>query len=272
MGVRRLIGIDLAWGAADGSEPERSGCAELVWANGKKGGKLELTRFDVLGRVDEIVDWIQPNDGEWVVAIDAPLVICNKTKERPAEEQARRFYRPFEASARPTKLENPQFRKHYQGRMLRKQLKKLGGSLVERAEHLRDGPLFFETYPHIAIVELFRLDRSIKYKKGQCQRKGGVGCQQKGQQKLAKAIREHLCSGLDKPQLQSTRQLAKLLPEPFPDLGGQALKDREDELDGLICAYTAAWLDAERDLVGLGEVGKGVMIAPRVQGIGPMLP
>ena len=282
MSGRRLIGIDLAWGKRDGSEPAGSGCAELVW----KGGELELTRLCILRRVDEIVKWIQPDDGDWVVAIDAPLVICNKCGQRPAEKQARRYYGGFDANARPAYLKNPDFRKHYQGRMIRKRLKELGGTLVERAEHLDGGPLFFETYPHIAMVELFGLDRTIKYKASQCQGKGGVRCQQKGQRRLANSIREHLCSdpnkpASDKPKLCSSERLAELLPDPFPDLRGQARKDREDKLDGLICAYTAAWVDAvsrrrEADddhlpLVGLGKVGEGVMIAPRVQGIGPLL-
>lgn len=285
-GKRRLIGIDLAWGKRDGSEPEGSGCAELVWKDGKQD-ELELTRLDVLGRVGEIVEWIRPGDGDWVVAIDAPLVICNKSGERSAEKQAKRFYRPFQAGARPAFLKNPDFRKHYQGRMLRKRLKELGGTLVEQTVDLNSGPLFFETYPHIAMVELFNLCITIKYKKDwikrNCAKEHRGGCRNGGQQWLAEEICEHLCSDAakPKPRLRMNPKLKGLLREPDSDLVGKALKGREDKLDGLICAYTAAWVDAvsrrqETDgddlpLVGLGKVGEGVMIAPRLREIGPLL-
>ena len=59
---RRLIGIDLAWGERNGT-----GCAELVW----RGDELELRRIDVLGTLDEIVAWLEPQRGDWVVAVDA---------------------------------------------------------------------------------------------------------------------------------------------------------------------------------------------------------
>lgn len=267
MSERRLIGIDLAWGNHDGSEPNGSGCAELVWKDGKRD-ELELTRLDVLGRVDKIVEWIQPDGGDWVVAIDAPLVICNRDGERSAEEQARHYYGCFDASAYPASLTNPGFREHYQGRMIRKQLKRLGGTLVECAGHLRDGPLFFETYPHIVMVELFRLKRTIKYK-------GDNSADQlAGQWELTCAIWEYLCGPLARPRLVVDDKIAELLFEPAPLPRGEIVKRvkaREDKLDALVCAYAAAWLDAERPLQGLGEVGKGVMITPRRRDIAPPL-
>ena len=271
MSKRRLIGVDLAWGKRDGSEPEGSGCAELVWKDGKRD-ELELTRLCALGRVDEIVKWIQPDDGDWVVAIDAPLVICNKCGERSAEGQARHFYGPFQAGARPAFLKNPDFRKHYQGRMIRKQLKGLGGTLVEQIDDLNSGPLFFETYPHVAMVELFNLSCTIKYKANQCKKKGGVACQRCGQQRLAEEIRKHLGEATDdRPRLRIDGALGNLLEKPERIRKGKALKRHEDLLDAVVCAYTAAWLDAGRSLVGLGKVGKGVMIAPRLRNIKPAL-
>ena len=266
--TRRLIGIDLAWGKRDGSEPAGSGCAELKWEN----GALTLSRpIELLGRVDEIVKWIRPDDGDWVVAIDAPLVICNKEGQRSAEKQANRHYGRFDAYARPAYLDNPDFGKHYQGRMIRKCLKELGGTLVEWTEDLNGGPLFFETYPHVAMVELFHLRKTIKYKKDQCKKRGGAACQHRGQRELADHIRHHLCGQTASPRLSHNATLDDLLRDLDPGAGSGDLKAREDKLDGLICAYTAAWLDAGRDLVGLGEVGEGVMIAPRVQDIGPPL-
>lgn len=275
--TRRLIGIDLAWGKEtgtdyDSTDCEGSGCAELVW----NGNGLTLERPpELLHSMEDIVKWIEPDRGDWVIAVDVPIVIRNEEGRRPAEDEADEYYRPYDAVPRPSNL-NLAVGKSQRGDQLLAQLRKVGGELVESAAHLENQRLVFETYPHIAMVELFGLDRTIKYKASQCQGKGGVLCQQKGQRRLADSMREHLCSdsnkpASDKPKLRSNKKLAELLPEPFPDLGGQKLKDREDKLDGLVCAYTAAWLDAGGDLVGLGKVGEGVMIAPRVQGIGPLL-
>ena len=256
--TRRLIGIDLAWGKLDGGEPAGSGCAELKWEN----GALTLSRpLELLGRVDEIIKWIRPDDGDWVVAIDAPLVITNQDKQRPADNQVGRLYWSYGFSAHSANLTDPKFGPHYQGRMILNRLRELGGTLVEKADDIGDGPLFFETYPHVVMTELF----GRTFKKGPT-----VPDQNAEQRRLAERIHRDLGSEDAHPRLMSDR-LAELLPEPFPELHGQKLKDREDKLDGLICAYAAAWLDAGRDLVRLGEVGEGVMIAPRVQGIGPLL-
>ena len=283
MSRRRLIGIDLAWGKQNGGEPERSGCAELKWED----GELKLSRLDLLGRVEEIVEWIECEQGDWVVAIDAPLRITNPKGSREAEKQARQHYREVGMGAHSSNLCLKQFGRHYQGRMIRKRLKELGGTLVERVEDLNGRSLFFETYPHIAMVELFNLCVTIKYKEAwirrNCGKKHRRGCRNGGQQWLAEEICEHLCSGAakPKPRLQMNPKLKELLREPDSDLAGKALKGREDKLDGLVCAYTAAWVDAvsrrrEADdddlpLVGLGKVGEGVMIAPRLREIGPLL-
>ena len=241
MSERRLIGIDLAWGKETGTsytstDCEGSGCVELVW----DGDDLTLECFKLLHSMEDIVKWIKPDRGDWVIAVDAPIVIRNKEGRRPAEDEADKYYRPYEAVPRPSNLDLA-VGKSQRGDQLLTQLRKHGGELVENAAHLENQRLVFETYPHIAMVELFGLDRTIKYKESQCQGKGGVRCQQKGQRRLANSIREHLCSDPNmpasgKPELRSSQKLAELLPNPFPDLGGQPLKDREDKLDGLICA------------------------------------
>ena len=66
--ARRLIGIDLAW-----VEGNCSGCVELVWDD----DRLKLTRLRLICEIDDIVKWIDPERGEWIVAVDAPLVIRN---------------------------------------------------------------------------------------------------------------------------------------------------------------------------------------------------
>ena len=252
MSDRRLIGIDLAW-----SERNGTGCVELVW----DGDELRLCRVGLCKSMDEIVKWIEPECNDWVVAVDAPLVVHNKAGRRAADARVSELYRPYEAGAYPTNLKL--LGEDHRGGQLLRRLEEYGGDVVECAGHL-DGPrLVFETYPHVVMVELFGLDCTIKYKKGRVARK------RRGQQELADAIRTHLCGPAASPRLRIGGELDELLREPDPILKGRDLKSREDKLDGLICAYAAAWLDAGRPLQGLGEVGAGVMVTPRVRGIGP---
>ena len=254
---RRLIGIDLAWGANNGT-----GCAELAW----RGDELELRRIDVLGTLEEIVAWIEPERGEWVVAVDAPLVVLNQTGRRQADAGVSAKYWRFEAGAYPANLNNPNLGPSSKAGHLLSALLAGGGTLVDRFEDVNSGRLMFEMYPHPAMVELFALERTIKYKKGRVARK------RIGQRELADAIRAHLCAAEARPRLRVDPKLEDLLGEPQEPLKGRALKGREDRLDAVVCAYIAAWLDAGRPLQALGQVGEGVVIAPEVRGIGIRAP
>ena len=252
MSERRLIGVDLAWG-----ERNPSGCAELV----RDGGELRLSRLALLHPLEDIVEWIEPERGDWAVAIDAPLVIRNQTGPRAADAQADEFYMRFHAGAYPANLDR--FGENHRGGRLLRMLaaEPNGGRLVESPDAAGAARLVFETYPHIVTVELFGLDRIVKYKKGTDDFK------RRGQRQLVEHIREHLCGPRADPRLRPDAALEELLREPDVPLRGRALKDREELLDGLVSAYMAAWLDAGRPVQGLGEVGAGVMVVPEVRGI-----
>ena len=247
--ARRLIGIDLAW-----SERNGTGCVELV----EHEGKLKLKQLDLLYSIDEIVKWIQPEVGDWVVAIDAPLVVCNKTRRRKAEKQVGERWGKFHAFAHSTNWDilDRYGSGYHQGGKLLGRLAGCGGKLVEHPADVGSGRLVFETYPHPAMVELFWLDRIIKYKKGR------VTKQRAGQQQLVEAIRRCFCGKDADPQLEPNAKLRKLLSEPRPDLKGKELKHREDRLDAVVCAYVAAWVAAGKPWSGLGDVGQGVIVVP----------
>ena len=260
MSGRRLIGIDLAWGEENGS-----GCVELVWEE----GELSLSRLDLLYSTDEIVEWIALERGDWVVAVDAPLVVLNETGKRAADEEASRLYRRFEVGVHPANrkvLAKYARGDEHRGEQLLRALQSGGARLAEREADVVADRLAFETHQHIVMVELFGLDRTIKRKKGK--RKGeGDANRRRGQRQLCDAIREHLCGALASPRLQINDRLDQLFGEPDPTLKGAALRSREDLLDGLVCAYTAAWIDAGRPAQGLGEVGAGVIVTPELRGI-----
>ena len=74
---------------------------------GWRGDELELRRIDVVQTLDEIVAWIEPQRGDWVVAVDAPLVVLNQTGRRRADADVSAKYGKFEAGAYPANLNNP---------------------------------------------------------------------------------------------------------------------------------------------------------------------
>lgn len=247
MSGRRLIGIDLAW--KDGN---CSGCVELV----SDGGKLTLTRVRLICEIDDIVKWIDPEHGEWIVAIDAPLVVCNETKSREADRAVSSRYGTRHAGARPANL-NQLGKNHRGGELLRALTKQHAGVLIEEPHRLVGPRLVFETYPHPATLELFRRDCIVKYKRGTVEKR------QAGQKELVKEIRRHLASGKGTPRLCRNGTLDDLLRQPNPDLGGSELKAREDRLDALLCAYIAAWAGAGRRMEGFGALRKGVIMIPQ---------
>lgn len=265
MSGRRLIGIDLAWSEGKPNEPNGSGCAELMWVD----GELWLTRLDLLCSLDDIIEWIKPDCGDWVIAIDAPLVVLNAVGRRYAEaEIGDRYGKQFDAGARPSNLTTKTLGgKDHRGGRLWRMLEGCGGSLIEHSEGIRRESkiaerLVLETYPHPAMIELFHLRKTIKYKKGQCQKRGGAACQRCGQKELADHIRHHLCCETASPCLRVDEKLEKLLREPASELSGKALKCREDLLDAVVCAYVAAWVDRGAPFRAFGTLGKGVIIVP----------
>jgi predicted RNase H-like nuclease len=102
----------------------------------------------------------------------------------------------------------------------------------------------FEAHPHAAMVQLFDLPRIIKYKKG----------------KLSERRLE-----LDRYRELMLTRLPLLSPPmakfTLPDLPhtGAAMKDIEDRMDAVICAYVAAhwwyWGTARNFLQGTREEG-----------------
>ena len=135
-----------------------------------------------------------------------------------------------------------------------------GNSTKSRCRPKRADSWAFETYPHPAMIELFGLDRIIKYKKGR------AGQKREGLRTLARTLADHL-PRLD-PPLAMSDGLSSLLEDPLPALRGAALKAYENRLDALLSAYVAAHLwrwGAERNR-HLGSRETGSIVLPAVRG------
>ena len=110
-------------------------------------------------------------------------------------------------------------------------------------------------YPHAALVQQFGLSKIIKYKKGT------VASKREGLQQLQRKVAEFMDA---EPPLLSTSMLRAFISADVRGLPGQRLKDYEDAIDALICAYLGyyywKWGVARTEV--FGDVDTGYIVNP----------
>jgi len=217
---------------------------DLGWSTGASGLALLEVRGHVLHYVEstrilapeEILRWIAARHAN-VVAVDAPLRLGNVSGMRACEKEAHRLYGRFDAGCYPSSSKSP-----FAARTtsFSAGLSALGFPPVHPHDHCQ-----FECFPHILAVELFKLEKIFKYKKGvRADRVSEL-------RRLKQTMQEKLpVKGLDR------------LPE-IPILGD--LKPVEDELDAVLCAYAAYYWGRwglQRNRI-LGDFEEGCMVVPK---------
>lgn len=91
-----FVGVDLAWAGRNPTgvaAVDADGCLVGVGAARDDASVLAALRPYVVG--------------DCLVAFDAPLVVANRTGQRPAEAALNRDFRQFEAGAYPANTESP---------------------------------------------------------------------------------------------------------------------------------------------------------------------
>lgn len=223
----RCIGIDLAW-----SPRHRSGGAVLS----ADGHLLEATA--TLGSDEEIVAFVTgaiPAGQPGLVAVDAPLAVPNETGTRPCDRRVAEVFGPFQAAPYPA---NRRLLGRYGGlraESIRKRLQAVGFRFDPQIACQTPARQVFEVFPHPAAVSFFDLDRTLKYKTR-------PGREYPLRWRELERLRGYLASlSLAQPPLHLPPTVAQM---PIEGQRGQALKEAEDLLDALLCAYTAlyAWV------------------------------
>ncbi|MFM2475333.1 DUF429 domain-containing protein, partial [Burkholderia cenocepacia] len=142
------VGIDLAWGPRN-----RTGIAAVS----SEGALIDSATVTTN---DEIIAWIArraPRTG--VVAIDAPLIVTNPLGSRTCEQLIQRAFGRFDAGGYPSNTTNPNFDPPRALTLARRL-----GLGIEPAQPRREH-VAIEVYPHPAMIGLFGLGRTIKYKR-----------------------------------------------------------------------------------------------------------
>lgn len=243
----KFIGIDLGWSSG------ASGLCCLNWEN----NQLELIECDRQQSLNDILAWIDsqisPTEPA-IIAVDAPTIIANLTGMRDADKLTHKHFGRYHAGCYPANLSRPFAQKTVEFGL---SLESRGFVHAPIIEAKKLGRYQIEVYPHPATINLFKLDRIIKYKKGK------LAERQLELMKLCQYIVDIL------PSLEPSLNLScgtGILPVSQTPTSTATLKALEDQLDALLCAYIGAhwwYWGIERNLV-LGDRATGYIVIPQI--------
>ncbi|NJO39459.1 MAG: DUF429 domain-containing protein [Cyanobacteria bacterium CRU_2_1] len=218
----KFLGIDLGW------QSQPSGLCCLDWQSNSLR-LLELRRLETIADILAWVDVQVDSGASAVIAVDAPTLIPNQSGMRLPDRLTHKHFGRYHAGCYPANLNRP----------FAQRTVNFGLSLAARGfahapaiQPKQTGRYQIEVFPHPATIHLFGLTRILKYKKGKLLER---------RSELVK-LRDYILTVL--PTLEPCLDLAAsadiqtLIPE-VPRTG-IALKQLEDQLDSLICAYVAA--------------------------------
>ena len=236
----RFLGIDLGWKSG------ASGLCCLEW----QGGELVLLNLERQLEIVDILRWVR----QWadiqspaLVAVDAPTLIPNQTGTRLPDRLTHKYFGKYHAGCYPANLQRPFAQRTVDFGLSLEELGFCHAPIMEAKKYHR---YQIEVFPHPAQVNLFNLDRILKYKKGRLSDR---------YLELTK-LRNYILSIL--PSLEPKLQLINLPEIPSQ---GKAMKEVEDMLDSLICAYVGAywWYWGEEKNVVLGDGETGYIVVPQ---------
>jgi predicted RNase H-like nuclease len=240
-----FIGVDLAWTARGGT-----GVCRVMMG---KAAESELLRSD-----DEIIAWLGERcAGDALVAIDAPLIVRNRTGRRPCESLISRCFGGQHASAHSANLSLRAFSGGVRGEQI---VASLGIGMDPYFPPCVPVRRAIEVYPHPAIVALFGLPVTLKYK-------AKSGRTLASRREALTELAEHLESlGDAEPPLDVTAAPRwHTLRRGAAAARSEAGLDKvEDELDAYVCAYTGLyyWTHGTSRCRVVGETDSGYIVTP----------
>jgi predicted RNase H-like nuclease len=237
-----LIGIDLAWG-----ERNRTGLAVL-------DGEGRLVQLDSVRTDEQLAAGLAPFVcGDCVVAIDAPLIVRNPTGNRPAEAALNRDFGPFQAGTHPSNTGRALFHPMPRGERV---ARLLGLPIsVDPACSRRA----IEVYPHAATISLFRLGRTLKYKRKPGRTLDGLRAELTRLMRLLEGL-----STADPPlRVEELAAWATLTGSVQHTTRKSGLRLVEDQADAVLCAYVALLAARRPDLsTTYGDDAQGFIVTP----------
>ncbi|MDP5337366.1 MAG: DUF429 domain-containing protein [Nodularia sp. (in: cyanobacteria)] len=253
----KFIGIDLGWK----SQPSGLCCLELI------EGKLQILDIDRLEFIADILTWIdqtvEPKEPA-MIAVDAPTLIPNATGSRLADKLTHKHFGKYHAGCYPANQNLPFAERTVNFGL---ELESRGFVHAPTIDPQKLGRYQIEVFPHPATINLFNLERILKYKKGRInERRLELIKLQNYILNILPTLTPSLCTlrlcGMR--YAHATRTFSEI------PTTGAALKAAEDKLDSLICAYVAAhwWYWGQQRNLVLGDRTTGYIVIPGKLGSG----
>ncbi len=231
----RFLGVDLAWGEGSAAKRARESGLAVIDAGGT------VLHAGWARGIRDVEAWVleMATPGS-IIAIDAPLLVLNATGMRAAERDVGRGYGRYRVAANASNLAL----RWLGGVTLRLRLEASGFLYTDGLTPMdTDAPRMFECYPYTTIVGMEELGYSVERPRYKRFVKGLPVAE-------ARVVRQAACDELiqrmrgldaaDPPLDLASHPLSRtLLDEPSP-ISDVPYKHREDLLDALLCAWTAA--------------------------------
>lgn len=248
-----FIGVDLAWRESTSSKIANQSGVVALEASG-----LIIDAEWTVG-IDETAAWIEKASGDDTVAfIDAPLVVNNpaKTSRLCEREVSQRYMSPWKVGANSTNIATERLG----GVRLRDMLEAEGWAYDDGTGVQAVGRRFSECYPYTTIVGAdalgYATNKPLYKRKPKNMKMADWRALRAGEcDELIRRVAQ-LKTAEPPVDLTSHETTGALLESPSP-LDDVAYKGREDLLDAVLCAWTAAyWSRFGRDrcqILGLGD-------------------
>ena len=242
-----FVGVDLAWS-------DRNTTAVAVAEGDSQEALLLVFKPDLVSD-QEITDFIDQCVGSAlaVVAIDAPLKVPNEIGQRPADRKITEVFGRFEAGAFPAN--RSRLGGGVRGESMVQHLLERGFAHSPYVQQRDKRRIVFEAYPHPAMVSLFHLDKTLKYKARR-------GRSYEHRYEEYKRYQEYLRDlANSEPKLAAHEGL---LGKEVSGLRGKGLKTYEDLLDAIFCAYVAyyVWYWGPERYEIYGDEKEGYIVVP----------
>ncbi|WP_246852779.1 DUF429 domain-containing protein [Naasia sp. SYSU D00948] len=231
----QYIGVDLAWGeGTEGRQAKESGFAVL-----DSGGRILDAGW--LRGIEAVAEWlIETAKPGCIIAVDAPLVVANSTGMRECEREVGQAYGRWRVAANASNAGLGWLG----GVTLRGQLEAAGFDYLDGTRPpAPDARGFFECYPYTTLVGMEELGYEIERPRYKRLIPGMSAPDARLQRatEFDELIRRvgDLADAVPPVDLRSHDLTRTLLDEPSTPVATDH-KHREDLLDAVLCAWTAA--------------------------------